>query len=390
MAKLEAQFLKCKACVLLPTYNNELTLKEVIDGILEYTTHFIVVNDGSTDSTADILKQYPDIHLVDYKENQGKGMALRLGFKKAVELGYDHAISIDSDGQHMPKDLGIFLEAIEASPDTLFVGARNMGSENVPGTSSGGNKFSNFWYKINTGIELPDTQSGYRSYPVQLLKDIKWRTTRFEFEIEVLVRADWNGIKVSHVPIDVYYAPPEERISHFRKVPDFTRISVLNTGFVIAAIFYVWPLKFLKNMKKIGPKEFFKTYIYDSESSNLSIALSVCLGVFIGLTPFWGYQIILIVIFAQLLKLNKAIALIAGHISIPPMIPLILYGGYNIGGAFFAHSTPISFSKDLSLEMVRNNFFQYVIGSFILAAVAAVVLSLFTYLLLLIFRRQRA
>lgn len=348
------------------------------------------MNDGSSDTTAEILKAYPQVVLVQYSENQGKGMALRLGFEKAIELAYDHAISIDSDGQHKATDLHIFLDAIEQDPATLYVGARNMGSENVPGTSSFGNKFSNFWYKINTGIELPDTQSGYRAYPVHLMKDIKWKTSRFEFEIEVLVRADWNGIKVSSVPVDVYYAPADERISHFRKVPDFTRISVLNTGFVIAAIFYIWPLKFIRSIKENGPKKFFNTYIYNSEETNLHIALSVCLGVFIGLTPFWGYQIILIVLFAQLLKLNKAIAFVAGNISIPPMIPLILYLSYNIGGLFFAHSTPISFSKDLTLAMVRNNFFQYIIGAFILAAAAALAFSIVTYLLLLIFRKQKA
>lgn len=389
MPKLDVHFKQLKTCVLLPTYNNELTLKQVIDGILEYTTQLIIVNDGSTDSTSEILKQYPEIYLVQYPKNQGKGMALRLGFEKAVELGYEHAISIDSDGQHKPKDLNIFLDAIEKDPKTLYVGARNMGSENVPGTSSFGHKFSNFWYKFNTGIDLPDTQSGYRSYPVQLLKNIKWKTTRFEFEIEVLVRADWNGINVSYVPIDVYYPPAEERVSHFRKGPDFTRISVLNTGFVIAAIFYIWPKKFVAHIRENGPKKFFNTYIYNSDETNLKIALSVCLGVFIGLTPFWGYQIILIVVLAQFLKLNKAIAFIAGNISIPPLIPFILYLSYNIGGIFFAHSTPISFSRDLSLEMVRNNFFQYVIGAFILATITAFVLSVLTYLILLIFRKRK-
>jgi len=151
MPKLDEHFKRLKTCVLLPTYNNELTLKQVIDRILEYTTQLIIVNDGSTDSTHDILSQYPEVHLVHYPENQGKGMALRLGFDKAVELGYDHAISIDSDGQHKPKDLSTFLDAIEKDPTTLYVGARNMGSENVPGTSSFGHKFSNFWYKFNTG-----------------------------------------------------------------------------------------------------------------------------------------------------------------------------------------------------------------------------------------------
>jgi len=388
MSKLNQQFESLKACVLLPTYNNAQTLAAVIESILEYTDHLIVVNDGATDETPSILKKYENIVVINFENNKGKGMALISGFDKAVELGYHHAISIDSDGQHKAKDLITFLDRLEESPDTLLVGARNMASENVPGSSSFGNKFSNFWYKINTGIELPDTQSGYRSYPVQLLKDIKWKTSRFEFEIEVLVRADWNGIKVDYVPVDVYYAPAEERISHFRKVPDFTRISILNTVFVVMATMYIWPKKIIKGLKKKGPKEVWRQYFFDSSETNLSITLSIFLGVFIGITPFWGYQVILIIIFAQLLKLNKAIALIAGHISIPPMIPFILFGSYYIGGVLFGNNVPKSFSSEITFELVKNNVLQYVFGAFALALISAVVISVISFIFLSIFRRK--
>ena len=387
--KLNQQFEKVNACVLVPTYNNDGTLKTVIDSILTYTNHLIIVNDGSTDTTKDILSEYKDLEIINFSKNKGKGMALRAGFDKAVELGYENAISIDSDGQHKASDLATFLTQLEKTPDALLVGARNMEGENVPDFSSFRYRFSNFWYKVNTGINLPDTQSGYRSYPVKLLKDIKWKTKRFEFEIEVLVRADWNDIEVSSVPIDVYYPPAGERVTHFRKIPDFTRLSILNACFVTIAFLYIWPLKLIKSARKKGAKKFFEEYIFDSSESNSVITLSVALGIFIGITPFWGYQIMLIIIFAQLFKLNKAIAIVAGHISIPPTIPFILYGSYRIGGWLIGNKNPLSFSSEITMEVVRDNLLQYIIGAFVLAAISAVIFAIITYILLLLFRPKK-
>ena len=165
----EDRFRQLKACVLIPTYNNAGTLAAVLNDVLTYTQQVIVVNDGSTDNTAEILRQFPQVHAVNYTPNKGKGMALRTGFKEAVRLGYDHAITLDSDGQHYAKDLVEFLTWLEAEPNTLLIGARNLDQENVPVKSSFGNRFSNFWFWVNTGIRLQDTQSGYRSYPVSQL-----------------------------------------------------------------------------------------------------------------------------------------------------------------------------------------------------------------------------
>ena len=158
----EALFVKQNACVLVPTYNNQGTIGEVLSSILEYTHRVIVVNDGSTDNTNEILKQFPQIHIVSYAPNKGKGIALRTGFKEAAKLGYDYAITMDSDGQHYAKDLNKFLEQLELTPGALIVGARNMDQSHIPTKSSFGNRFSNFWYWVNTGRTLPDTQSGYR------------------------------------------------------------------------------------------------------------------------------------------------------------------------------------------------------------------------------------
>ncbi len=177
----ETLFVQHNACVLVPTYNNAGTLAAVLDNVLQYTTRVIVINDGSTDATANILAQYPQVHSVSYMPNKGKGFALRTGIKEAANLGYDNAITIDSDGQHYAEDLPKFLHQLDNTPGALIVGARNMTVDNVPTKSNFGNRFSNFWFWVNTGFSLPDTQSGFRLYPVKPLAKKKFFTRKYEF-----------------------------------------------------------------------------------------------------------------------------------------------------------------------------------------------------------------
>ena len=210
-----------KICVLIPTYNNEKTLKRVIDGVLDYTQNIIVVNDGSTDSTLSILRDYRQISIINLPKNRGKGNALKIGFRKAFELGFDFAITIDSDGQHYPDDIPVFVEALLAeNEDVLLIGNRNMSQDGIPKKSSFGNNFSNFWFWFETGIKLQDTQSGYRLYPLNKIPK-KYFTPKFEFEIEIIVRTAWKNIPVKNVPVKVLY-DPAERVSHFRPFKDFT------------------------------------------------------------------------------------------------------------------------------------------------------------------------
>lgn len=150
-----------KVCVIIPTYNNASTLAGVIEDIAGYSNHIIVVNDGSTDNTAEVLLRFPSVQFISYSKNVGKGWALRQAFKYAADKGYHYSITIDSDGQHFAKDIPLFINKIETIPNSIIIGARNMGQASVPGGSSFGNKFSNFWFKVETGIACPDTQSGY-------------------------------------------------------------------------------------------------------------------------------------------------------------------------------------------------------------------------------------
>ncbi len=229
-------------CVLIPTYNNEKTLQSVIDAVLYYCSDVIVVNDGSTDTTTEILNAYTDsITILSYPTNRGKGYALKTGFQEARKRGFRYVLTLDSDGQHFANDIPNFIKAVEKHPDALLIGSRNLQQPNMKQGSLFANKFSNFWVRIQTFYHLPDTQTGYRLYPLCKMKKILPFCSRYEAEIELLVRCAWKDIPLIAMPIQVYYPPVEERVSHFRPNRDFLRISLLNTLLCFLAVIYGYP-----------------------------------------------------------------------------------------------------------------------------------------------------
>ena len=228
-----------RICVIVPTYNNQNTVVQVIDRIRPFGYPIIVVNDGSTDDTQALLEAQDCITVCSYKNNQGKGHALRTGFRKALEQGFDYAITIDSDGQHYPEDIPSIVKALDGDK-VLVVGNRKLHNENMPGGNTFANYFSNFWFMIQTWQYLPDTQTGFRIYPLHHLHGLSLLTARYEAELELLVLAAWHGVKLVSSPIRVYYPPQGERVSHFRPFWDFFRISVLNTVLCILCVLYGW------------------------------------------------------------------------------------------------------------------------------------------------------
>ena len=376
-----------KCCLIIPTYNNCKTIEMVIRSVQQFADDIIVVNDGSTDKTPGKLQLIDNITLVSYAKNKGKGYALRQGFNKAEELGFEYAITLDSDGQHFAEDIPTFVEKIEQEPGSLIVGARNMSQDGVPGKSSFGHKFSNFWYRVETGIRLPDTQSGFRLYPVKKINKKNYFTRKYEFEIEVLVRAAWDGVPVISVPIKVFYAPAVERVSHFRPFRDFGRISVLNTVLVFLTIVYVMPFSFFRHLTWQKVKEFIKNNILNSSDSNLKLAFSIAFGVFMGIIPVWGYQMLLAFFLAWLFKLNKVIVIAAANISLPPMIPVILYFSYITGVYVTGSSIRMNFSE-ISWHVIKQNAYCYIIGSSVLAILMAIITGMLSYILMRVFRKN--
>lgn len=241
-----------RICIVIPTYNNAGTIGRVATEALQSGLRVIVVNDGCTDTTADILAALPDIHPVSYSPNRGKGYALREGFREALRLGYDYVITMDADGQHAAADLPALVQAHREHPDALIVGSRDLQAGNMPGKNTFANKFSNFWFTVQTARHLPDTQTGFRLYPIRRIGGLRWMTRRYEAELALLVFSAWRGVRLLPVPVSVYYPPRGERVTHFRPGRDFARISCLNTLLCFLAVVYGYPMMLWHKLRHRG------------------------------------------------------------------------------------------------------------------------------------------
>lgn len=235
--------------VIVPTYNNAGTLKNVLERTLAQGLPVLVVDDGSTDGTALVLESLranQQLTVVTHERNRGKGRALKTGFQRARELGYKYALTIDSDGQHYPEDIPALLQG--KGERTLVVGSRSRKGAHSSGSFA--NRFSNFWFCLFTGVKLPDTQTGFRLYPLDKLPSLSLLSARYEAELTLLVFSAWKGLKLVPVPVNVDY--PEDRVTHFRPFADFTRISILNTGLLLVSLVYGWPRTLARMI--LGPK----------------------------------------------------------------------------------------------------------------------------------------
>ncbi|MGG7662013.1 DUF2062 domain-containing protein [Dyadobacter sp. BHUBP1] len=380
-----------QCCVIIPTYNNRKTLRRVIDGVLQYASgqEVIVVNDGSTDDTTAILVGYgAKIRVLDNAVNKGKGFSLRKAFAEAIRLGFANAITIDSDGQHLPSDIPLFIQAAIENPGALLMGSRNMQQEGVPGKSSFGNKFSNFWFKFETGLTLPDTQTGFRLYPLGPLRRMSLFTTKFETEIEVIVKMAWQEVPIVPINIQVIY-DKDERVTHFRPFRDFTRISILNTWLVTLTLVYYFPKRLFRYIQKKGLWKIIRDEAVKSDESNFSKAKSVGFGFFMGIVPIWGFQLMVGIPLSIVFRMNKVLFLTAAHISIPPAIPFIIYASYKFGGLFYRNGVQITSLENLTLESIHVNFVQYFLGGTLLAAAVGVVGFVGSFLLLALLRPKR-
>lgn len=221
--------------IVVPTYNNFNTIQKVVDDIISHNYKVIVVDDGSDTPLNKIIRRTDNLTILRHEKNQGKGKAIITGTIKAKELGFSKIVTMDGDGQHLASQVEKLIKSYEENE--IIIGARNFDTANVPNGSKFGRWFSNFWASWDTGHIITDSLSGFRVYPISIL-ELPIKTSRFDWEMEVIVRHADAGLKIREVIIDCYYPLAENRISHFRKFWD--------TLSIVWVHLQILPLKWLK------------------------------------------------------------------------------------------------------------------------------------------------
>lgn len=217
--------------VLIPALNCAGTIAGVVAGAQRYVDRVVVVNDGSTDATAARAAD-SGAAVVSHQKIRGKGAALETGMRWLAARGTARVVTMDGDGQHLSEEIPALLAASEAAPQALLIGARQRDPQLVAPLRSFGNRFADRWVEIACGQRLPDTQSGFRVYPVDATLQLGTRARHFGFETEVLIRAARAGMAIRSVPVRTFYPPAAERQSHFRPFVDTVRIICIVVGLI--------------------------------------------------------------------------------------------------------------------------------------------------------------
>ena len=379
-----------KTLLVIPVYNHVKTLRSVVEGGLSQGFPLLVVDDGSSDGCLDSIADLPiERHRIPV--NVGKGGAILAAAELAHRSGYQAIITIDADGQHDPADARRLLDTASSSWPCIVIGARIMETLNVPRSSVFGRDFSNFWVRLECGETLPDTQSGYRLYPVELLNRVGFLSRRYTFEIEVLVRGSWAGLPLLSTPVSVYYPPGDERISHFHKFKDNLRLSCLHT-FLVTRSLTPWPHRRLFQRKTdssrlpgvFQPVLFFRALTRE-HSTSLQLAAAVWVGIFLGSLPIIPFGIAAIIYACHRLHLNKLAAVGASNICVAPFVPFLCIelGHYLLYGTFW-----YEFNRQTLLVEIHLRFREWLVGALLLGPLLGAAGAFITYFLVNNFRKE--
>jgi glycosyltransferase involved in cell wall biosynthesis len=221
--------------VVIPALNCAETIGAVVAGVRAYVPSVVVVDDGSVDATAGRAAA-AGAEVVRHPARRGKGAALQTGMRLLAQRGVERVLTMDGDGEHAPDQVPRLLQASAAEPGALIIGVRRVDPALVSPLRAFGNRFANRWVAIAAGQALPDTQSGFRIYPLRATVALRVRARHFGFETEVLIRALRAGVPIRSVTVQTAYRPIGERRSHFRPFLDTVRI----IGIVLGLIFRIW------------------------------------------------------------------------------------------------------------------------------------------------------
>ncbi|MFQ5589526.1 MAG: DUF2062 domain-containing protein [Phycisphaerae bacterium] len=396
-----------RVLIAIPTFNNKGTLRQVAERALQLGLPVLVVNDGSTDGGPAELAGL-GVERIDYSENQGKGAAIVAAGRWAYDHSFTHLITLDGDGQHDPGETPKFLERIRLNPQALIVGRRDLSGAEVPRSSRFGRAFSNFWTRIACGVSHPDTQSGFRAYPVEILRRMKCRARRYDFEVEILVRSAWSGASLDWVDISARYDADAVRNSHFDMWWDNIRTARTYTRLVVRNLIpwphrVLWPETMRPGLWQINPdREKWRAKgegfsfqrplrslhtLLRERSSPSQLAAAAALGIFLGTLPLIACHSIAIIFCATRLRLNRLLALNVSHLCAPPLVPALAIEL----GFFVRHGRWLTeFSVQTLAREIHQRLLDYLIGSSILAPVLALCAGGCVYLLALTYRKARS
>lgn len=214
--------------VVIPAYNESATIRDLVIRTLRYASQVIVVDDGSSDNTAEQLAELPVTLLINTR-NQGKAASLWRGFQHALQNDVRGIITLDGDGQHSPEEIPMLLNAALQHPDRIIIGSRLWDKDAFPPARYRANRFANFWIAWAAGQPIEDSQSGFRIYPADLLHKLQIRhgkSSGFVFESEVIIESAKLGFLTHPVAISAIYRPGA-RASHFHPVMDIAKIGIM-------------------------------------------------------------------------------------------------------------------------------------------------------------------
>ena len=226
MSKTPKEILE-KTAAVLPAFNAAPHLAEVIRDVHRYLPmgQIIVVDDGSTDATREIARSCGAV-VVEHAVNRGKGAALHSGARKAIELGMEYVVTLDADGQHDPVEIPHFAAHAARTDADIIVGNRMDDRRDMPAIRVFANRATSWFVTLRTGIEIPDSQNGYRMIKTWVFEKINFVTTRYDAESEILIKTAGMGGKIDSIPVKTIYGTESSSVNPFIDTLRFFRMVI--------------------------------------------------------------------------------------------------------------------------------------------------------------------
>jgi glycosyltransferase involved in cell wall biosynthesis len=360
----------------VPVFNNAATIQDVVARCRRQAERVLVVDDGSTDADLTSLLAGSGATVLRHEPNLGKGAAIRTALRHAASEGATWLVVLDGDGQHDPEDLAAFVPVLAEDTDSIVIGRRDFNTPNVPGGSRFGRAFSDFWLRLETGSRVEDSQSGFRAYPVAHMARLRTTAQRYGFEVEVLARALWAGLRVKHVTVRVHYPPSEHRVSSFHPFRDNFRISCVHTRLVCRRLWPFPPRRLVRGESDTGhllrhPARFLRRLMVENATPG-GLAAAAAVGIFLATVPLISLHTVAILYVAARLNLNKVTAFSVQHLCVPPFVPFICIevGHWLLNGKWLTEASRQTVVNEAPLRL-----WEWLLGSMLVAPVLSLLVA---------------